>query len=126
MVAESHQYECTGEPNDGLRIVHMPRKTTLGIIPGIIWCWTHGEWDPIPEEWLTEEKPLRKEILTEWLAIRAGKPLVFLSDALGELVTRYTRFRFWRPVDLDDRYSVYRFIDDLTKYAPVEEGKTHG
>lgn len=117
---KDHVYGCPSDPNDGLVIVHPGVPDGFGgVVPGVIWCWSHVTWEPIPDSWHDLEELLRAEIETEWRHIRADDQLVFQSPRLAALFGEYCGHRGWRRPDMGDRYNVFRFMDDLKERAPV-------
>lgn len=113
-------YRCDAKPNVGLILVTTGRSNGFGgIVPGVIWCWSHGGWDPIPDAWHDREEMLRDEISEEWRYIRRNDRTVFRSPELIGWVTGYCEHRGWRKPDFGDRYKVFRFMEDLEREKPL-------
>ena len=114
-----HLYECPGPPNDDLRIVHWDRPTQFGgVFPGTIWCWSHGAWEDIPDDVRLREAQLRKVIrgtFARWQHRQHESlpQLIRFPPLLGEQITEYTTLLGWKRPDMNDRYTVFRFIDRL-------------
>lgn len=104
-----HEYVCMDHPNRDVRLVHpdSPRPWLPGapVVPGSLWCWRHGCWEAIPEDWRRDEKECREKVLRAY-ANGVGGDFVYYAQRYCELVGQ-------KP-DLNDRYTVALFIASLT------------
>lgn len=50
----AHLHECPTEPNAGARITTGPTIQTWlpgnPVIPGKVWCWSHRQWEKLPDD----------------------------------------------------------------------------
>lgn len=122
-----HVYECPSDPNDGLVLVTTGRVGEFGqFYPGIIWCWSHGAWESVPDVWYDREEALRAAITEEWKRIRAKAPYVTFSGALTAAINEYCEHGGRRKPDMGDRYDVFRFLSWLENEKPVRSLEDHG
>lgn len=96
-------------------------ESRFGNTAGAIWCWTHGAWESIPQEWHDREAMLRDEITVEWERTPM-EPVTegFARPVLTDAIVRYCKHRNWRKPDMNDRYAVFRFLRDMKECRPVQ------
>ena len=119
MTDTGHLYECPSPPNDSLRIVNLDVPDGFGgVISGSIWCWSHGTWEPIPDDTRLRESQLRRviqETFARWQHRQHESlpQLIRFPPLLGEQIAEYATLLGWKCPDMNERYEVFRFIDRL-------------
>lgn len=130
MSTGDHVFTCQSEPNMGARIVTADARQTWlpgsPVKPGRIWCWKHGHWQPVPEEWRKEEREFRGRVLAAWPAQQRQ-----MAKGLGDkdflwFTEVYCALHGWRVPDFDDGADVQRIIRKLTAspWGPLEGRRT--
>lgn len=118
-----HEYACPTPPNEGVRIVHMDVWQTwlpgAPVIPGAIWCWSHGGWEDIPQSWREEETRYRQRVLREWG--RRNTPESMNGDFFWSVQT-YCGLRGWKLPDFSDQYAMARFVNELMDLSDTGKG----
>lgn len=97
-------------------VVFPDRRSSEGEIhEGFIWCWSHEDTEPIPDEWRRTEADLKRQILDHWKALRPvpGR-IVTPPDAMEVLMVLYCLHTGYELPTRGDLYKLHVFIGLLT------------